>query len=244
MVRDNPVFEFIPKAWIAIKNYLSNKEQSYSRMIHFARLSILFNALIGLGKIIMGLYNRSFIFTVSGFYNIGLSLAKAVAVKGYSESKGKQIWPFNIQADNSISIKNKKKEYRYYQLVGLIVLLASVAYTIGSIGVLIGSRSIAHYSTIMVVEIGLITAVEIIISLLGVLARRREKEPILEAIKLTSFVSSLIGLVLVQTAIFGHLGRQPIIYFDFVGIFLGAVSFFVSVYMIVSARRKMIKPPE
>jgi len=75
----------------------------------------------------------------------------------------------------------------------------------------------------------------------GVFARRREKEPILEAIKLTNFVSSLIGLVLVQTAILGHFGREPIIYFDYVGIFLGAMSLCIGVYMIVSARLKMIR---
>jgi len=188
----------------------------------------------------MGIYNHSFLFFVSGFYNLGLGFAKAVAVKGYAESKGKPIFPFTLQI-NSTSEKSRQKEYRYYQLVGVIVLLASLAYTIGSIGVLVGEHSNVHYSLIMVVEIGIITAFEIAISLQGVFARRREKEPILEAIKLTSLISSLIGLVLVQTAILGHAGEKTMIYFDYVGIFLGGVSFFIGVYMIVSTKMKMAR---
>jgi len=235
------MIKIISKTWIGVKDYLSDKELSYSRIIHFARLSILINTAIGLGKIIMGFCNQSFLFIFSGFYNIGLSFAKMVAVKGYCESKGKKIWPFIRSTDSTHRKKSVKNEYRYYRLVGFIVLLASLAYTIGSIGVLIGSRSKAHFSTIMVVVIGFITAIEIIVSLQGIFARRREKEPILEAIKLTNFVSSLIGLVLVQTAILGHLGRNPIIYFDYVGIFLGAVSLCIGVYMIAFARLKMIR---
>lgn len=90
----------------------------------------------------------------------------------------------------------------------------------------------------MVAMIGFVTVIEIVIALQGVFARRREKEPILEAIKLTSLISSLIGLVLVQTAILGHAGENPIIYFDYVGVFLGVVSFFIGMYMIVSTRIK------
>ena len=160
LMRGCPMFQIISKAWIGIKDYLSDKEQSYSRIIHFARLSILINTAIGLGKIIMGFCNQSFLFIVSGFYNIGLSFAKIVAVKGYCESKGKKIWPFIRSTDSRHRKKSVKNEYRYYRLVGLIVLLASLAYMIGSIGVLIGSRSKAYYSTIMVVMIGFITAIE------------------------------------------------------------------------------------
>jgi len=233
------MFQFISKTWNGVRVYLCDKEQSYGRIIHFARLSILINAAIGLGKIIIGLVNHSFLFFISGFYNIGLSFAKAVAVKGYSESKEKPIWPFIREADNSPSGKNKKKEYHYYQLVGMIVLLASLAYMIGSIGIFAGERSNTHFGAAIAALIGSITAVEIIVSLHGIFARRREKEPILEAIKLTSFVSSLIGLVLTQTAILGHLGRETNIYFDLLGIFLGAVSVCIGVYMIVSTRMKI-----
>jgi len=235
MTRRIPMISFLQKVWNDVKIYLFNKDQSDSRILYFAGASILINIAIGLGKIIMGIYNHSFLFFVSGFYNLSLGFAKVVAVKGYAESKGKAIFPFTLQADK------KHKEYRYYQLVGVILLLASFAYTIGSIGVLVGEHNNVHYSLIMVVEIGIITVIEIIVALQGVFARRREKEPILEAIKLTSLISSLIGLVLVQTAILNHAGGKTIIYFDYVGIFLGVVSFFIGVYMIISAKMKVVK---
>lgn len=234
------MFEFITKAWIDVKAYFRDKEQIYNRIIHFARLSVLMNTAIGLGKIMMGFYNFSFIFFIGGFYNISLSLAKALAIKGYCESKGEKIWPFIRQDDNRLSEKGKSKEYHYYQLVGMVVILASLAYMISSTGVFAGGRSSTQFSMATVVKIGSITAFEIILSLQGVFARRREKEPILEAIKLTSLISSLIGLTLMQTAILGHSGRESNLYFDLSGIFLGAVSFCIGVYMIVSIRRKKV----
>jgi len=237
------MLRFVAKIWNIIWSYLCDKEQTYSRIIHIARLSMLVNAAIGIGKIIMGLYNLSFLFIFSGLYNIGICLAKAVAVKGYAESKCKRIWPFKRPAHDGLSRKSKKKEYRYFRQVGVIILLASVAYMVGSIGVLVGERSSAHFSTFMVAQIGIITAVEIVVALQGVLARRQEKEPILEALKFTSFISSLIGLVLVQTAILGHSGGTPIVYFDYAGIFLGAVSVCIGVYMIVSANMKLLCRP-
>jgi hypothetical protein len=185
---------------------------------------------------IMGLYNVSFLIFVSGIYNIGLSIAKAVAVKAYHEINGKAAPSLSQQPDN-IHL-NKQKEYRYYQLVGIIVLIASTAYTIGSIRVLVGERSATQYSTVTMVGIGCIIAVEIIISMQGIFTWRREKQPILEAIKLTSLISSLIGLVLVQTVILSHDGSEPNIYFDYGGIFFGVISLCISLYMIVQAKKK------
>jgi hypothetical protein len=222
---------FLSKTWSGIKAYLGDKEETYNRILVFARASILLNAAIGLGKTVMGFHSHSFIFVCSGFYNLCIALAKIVAVKGYAESKGKAVWPFV----RHIGGGGKQKEHRYYRQVGFIVLLASLVYTIGSIGVLFFGRNNAHYSLILVIEIGIVTAVEIIVSIYGVFARRREKEPILEAIKMTSLISSLIGLVLVQTAILGH-GGESIIYFDYVGIVLGALSIYIGVYMVASKR--------
>jgi hypothetical protein len=92
---------------------------------------------------------------------------------------------------------------------------------------------------VTVILIGLTIAVEFIVSLQGISTWRHEKEPILEALKLTSFISALLGLVLVQTAALGHGGVESNIYFDSVGLALGAVSFCIGGVMIVSGRRKM-----
>jgi hypothetical protein len=210
---------FLRETWNGIKTYLCKRSETYNRILLFARVSIVLNATIGLGKTVMGFHSHSFIFACSGFYNLCIALAKIVAVKGYAESKGKAVWPFVRHADKG----GKQKEHHYYRQVGFTQLLASLVYTIGSIGVLFFGRDKAHYSLILVILIGIITAIEIITSIYGVVARRREKEPILEAIKLTSLISSLIGLVLVQTAILGHGGTEPIVYFDYVGVVLGAV---------------------
>jgi hypothetical protein len=205
-------------------SYLKDKEQTYSRIVQFARITMCINAAIGVGKIIVGYYSHSFFFVMSGIYNLCLGVAKFVALKGYK--------------NNSIE-KSKIKEYHCYGKVGAIVLIASTAYIIGSLRVIFGEHSTAHFSMIMVVEISAITVIEIIVALNGIFARRREMQPILEALKLTSLISALIGLVLVQTAILGHRGGEVPVYFDYVGVVLGGVSVCIGAYMIVSARLKI-----
>ncbi|MDR0812930.1 MAG: hypothetical protein LBO63_02860 [Oscillospiraceae bacterium] len=229
---------FISKTRVGIKAYLGNKEETYNRILLFAGVSVLLNAAIGIGKTVMGFHSHSFIFVCGGFYNVCLALAKIAAVKGYAESKGKRIWPLTRNIGKKTPEASKRNEYRCFRQVGFIVLAASLVYTAGSIGVLLFGRYNAGYSVILVIEIGVITAIELIASVIGVAAGRRDKEPILEAIKTTSLISSLIGLVLVQTAILGHSGTQPIVYFDYAGVALGAVSVCIGVYMVTGKRQR------
>jgi divalent metal cation (Fe/Co/Zn/Cd) transporter len=218
-----------------IKAYFDDKEQASTRIVYFARLSIVMNAVIGIGKIVMGYASHSGLFVASGFYNISLSIANILAIKGYGKSKGQEIWPFTLPDNKDHLLKNQRSEYHYYQLVGVIVFLAGLAYTIASVSILFDGYTRSHFSTLVVTGIGVAVAVEIIISLQGILMWRREKEPLLEAIKLTSFISSLIGLVLVQAAILGHSESNPSVYFDYVGILLGAASSCVGIYMVAFA---------
>jgi hypothetical protein len=204
---------------LRIWKWLCNKEQIYNRTILFTKISMFVNVMMGLGKILLGFISSSILFVVSGFYNIGLFLTKIIAVKGYSQ-------------------RTKKNEYHYYQLMGFIMLLASLSYIIGSINVIINGYSKFIFTTIMVIGIGVITGIEILVAIFGYLARKKEKQPILQALKLTSLISSLFGLVLVQMAVLGHNGIKPIFYFDYVGIVLGIVSVLISLYMVISAKRQ------
>lgn len=72
---------------VAFKDYLYDKEQSHNRIVWFSKLSVIFNAVMALAKIIMGIYSFSVFLCINAFYNIGIGTAKAIALKGYSESK-------------------------------------------------------------------------------------------------------------------------------------------------------------
>ena len=225
----------IPKTIGIMKNYFLDQERSHIRIIHFSKISVIINAVIALGKIGMGIYSLSFFVCVNGLYNLGICLAKIIAIKGYSESVGLPIWSLNpLKKPTLDKQRNKNREFIYSYLVGIIVLISSILYVIGSVRVFYGERGNIQYSGFMMVAVSVFAVAELIISLRGIRTTRKNGEPILEAIKKTCFISSLIAFVLVQTAILSRPGHEPNIYLDTVGVALGIASVFISIHMIVS----------
>lgn len=226
------------KAMSSLKYYFSDKEHSHNRIIQFSKLSVIINVAIAFGKIGMGIYSLSLFLCINGLYNVGIASAKAVALKGYSNSIGYPVWKLQSHSNTpGKKKKNRKTEYKYCYLVGIIVFISSVIYTICATRVLLGKHSNAKYSNFMTFVIFTFTVVEITISLQGIYTARKNREPILEAIKLTCLVSSLIALVLSQTAILSYTGREPNIYFDIFGVVFGNVSSIIGLHMIFSMYR-------
>jgi divalent metal cation (Fe/Co/Zn/Cd) transporter len=224
----------VKRAWA----YLTDKERVYRRTIRLARLSVLTNAILGAGKIGLGIVSGSVLFAIGGCYNLGMGLAKGAAVKTYAESRGGRFWSSAFKSCRDTSGAGKKTEYRCYRFMGLVVLAASLAYVAGCVSVILRGHRKLIFTTLMTVGIGIVTAVEILAAALGYPARRREKEPILEALKLINLLSALLGLILVQTAILGRAGGTPIFYFDYVGIALSALSACVGLRMALSAKKQ------
>jgi hypothetical protein len=203
---------------------------------------VIINAVIALGKIGMGIYSLSFFVFVNGLYNVGIGLAKIIAIKGYSDSVGLPIWSLNPHAKPTLDKqRNKNGEYRYCYLVGIIILISSILYVSGSVKIFFGERGNIEYSAFMLIAVSVFAVVELVISLRGIKTTRKSKEPILEAIKKTCLVSSLIAFILVQTVILSRPGHHPNIYLDSVGIALGAASVFISLHTIVSVKMKTIR---
>ena len=123
----------------------------------------------------------------------------------------------------------------------IIILLSSVFYVISSLKVFYGERSSVEYSGLMLFAVSVLAVTELIISLRGIRTTRENREPILEAIKQTCLVSSIIAFVLVQSVILSRRGQEQSIYLDSVSIALGVISVFISLRMIASVYRKFHK---
>lgn len=205
------------------------RQRSESRIILFTKLSVLLNAVIALGKIGMGIYSLSIFLCINGVYSIGIGLAKAAAIKGYNDS---------LKASDAKHPNGyQREEYRCYYLVGIIITVTSLVYMIYCTKMLIGKDASTQYTTFIVMVIGSFTAIEIAASVQGIISTRRGRKPIMEAIKMTSFVSALISLVLTQTAILSHAGQSTNIYFNLTGMFLGFLSAIVGLYTIIRTKR-------
>ncbi|WP_440119324.1 hypothetical protein [Paenibacillus sp. QZ-Y1] len=200
-----------------------------NRIIYFAKLSVPLNVLIAVGKILLGIFSLSFFLCINAFYNIGIAVAKYYAAKAHEDLNQGHFSPDEIS----------KKQYAAYHFIGNIVLASSMVYIIYCSKLLFVAGNITHYPRYIAFIIAAVTFTEIAISLGGAVMARRNNEPVIEAIKLTNFSSSLISLSLTQTAImsFSYKG-DPTFYNGLSGIIFGALAALIGLYMILRTRTK------
>jgi hypothetical protein len=211
---------FFQRKLFAVRGYLSDKQHRNNRITLFAKMSIIINAVMALGKIGMSIYSLSFFLFAGGLFNVGMGIAKVIAVKGHNE-RGKNI----IQEHG----------HRSYYRVGLVVILSSFAYMAYSLRMIYGGHSNMQFDTIAALSIATFTFAEIGAAVYGIVKLRRDKEPVMEAIKMTTLVSSLISIVLTQSALLSLDGsiESAAKYCGIAGLVFGGVSVLIGVYMIV-----------
>lgn len=186
-------------------------------------MSVPLNAVMAAGKIILGIFSSSFFLSVNGFYNIGIGLAKFFALKAHKET-----------AECSDPALTQKKQNRIYFFIGFIVLAASVMYIIYCASRLFGGGGSAKYPRHIALIIAIVSILEIVFSLRGVIISRRDRKPVMEAIKLTNLASSFILLVLTQTAILSFAADADVsLYNGITGILLGSLAALIGLYMII-----------
>jgi hypothetical protein len=188
---------------------------NYGRIARFAKLSVLCNTALALGKIGMGVYSLSVFLCINGLYTLGLALARIISLRGYY----------------------KQEEHRAYFYTGITILVSALLYMLYCVKLLTDGQNNIQYTEIVALAIATVTFTEIGIAVHGVITARRSKKPFVEALKLTNFVSSLISLVLTQTAImsFTYSGTGSITFYCGVsGIVFSALSTLTGLGMILS----------
>lgn len=140
------------------------------------------NTLVGMGKLTMGIVSLSLFTCVSALYTFGMVLAKVCALAGIYKAE------------------NAKAQYRYYAMSGVILITASVLYIAYSARLFFHPEAAAYH---MYVGIGIaaFTFTELTLNIRGVFIERHNHTPLIHAIKMINLASSLICLVLTQTAI-------------------------------------------
>lgn len=179
------------------------------------------SAVVGLGKLLMGLLSLSLFTCVNALYTFGMVAAKGVALTGIAKEQSPQV------------------QYRYYRVSGWILIGASLLYMLYSARLFVHPAN-TRFHPYVAIGIAAFTFTELALNLRGVLRTRHRHSPLLHAIKTIHLASSLICLVLTQTALLSFASVQtdkhPFANGLF-GVMMGAVAALLGLFMLIRISR-------
>lgn len=164
------------------KQVQQNYDAAAARTLHLAGVSGAGNIFLGLGKILSGLLPLSAFVCINGGYTLGMVVARYCALAGV------------------LRAKDMREQYRYYRWAGKILILSSLLYMAYSGWAYFHPKYIVYHEY-LALAIATVTFVEIGLNIRGVVVNRKNKTPLLHAIKTINLAASLISLVLTQSAI-------------------------------------------
>ena len=132
----------------------------------------------------------------------------------------------------TVRSKERKNQYFYYRLAGAVMVAASLLYVAYSLWTIRHPKTV-NYGKITAITIATITFTEIGVNVWGVIKYRKYHSPLLHALKIISLGTSLISLVLTQSAIlaFADEAQDPSVN-GFLGTVTGICAALLGVYMI------------
>lgn len=187
--------------------------------MYFTTIAVPFNAMLAIGKIVLGVFSLSFILIINAFFNIGMAVAKYLAVKTHRTS--------------SVTEMDQRKSYRS---IGWMILFSSIMFIVFC-SVLTISDTAIKYDPHIAVIIATVTFTELVLSIQGIINARKDKKLIMEAVKLTNFASALISLALTQAALLSFAYDGNAVGYNMIsGLLFGTISGFIGIYMILKRR--------
>ena len=192
-----------------------------NRMIKLTGAACTANVILGLGKLLLGIYSLSFFTCVSALYTFGIVIAKYLALAGLLKSK------------------NAKEQYRHYFLSGAVLMAASVAYIAYSVRLFFHPATSVYHMYVALL-IATFTFFEITINLRGAIMERHNQTPLFHAIRMINLASSLICLVLTQTAILSFADTQTDLHpgaNGVIGVVMGICAALLGLNMVIRIRK-------
>lgn len=187
-------------------------------ILHTTGVACIGNTFVGLSKLVMGIVAFSLFTCMSAFYTFGMIIAKLFALFGLYKTE------------------NRKQQYHYYMVSGIILIIASIIYILYSIRLFYYPETLS-YDRNVGIAIATFTFIELGINIRGVLRERHNDTPLFHAIKMINLASSLICLVLTQTALLSFAYTDDVSYNystanGFMGILMGTVATILGIIMI------------
>lgn len=148
--------------------------------------SLVINALIGIGKLILGIYLLSGWFMVTAVYYLILCVARGQALHKYTVAKG-------IEDPN----ERYEIEFNVYQRSGTFLCLLGVSYLLVSLRMYVVGDALI-YRGYMVYLVAAVAFTKLGFAIYGTVANRHLKGPIVASLKIISFSDALVSIVVTQ----------------------------------------------
>lgn len=214
-MKENPLKKGVQYLKASSSEIQAQYSTAASRSLHLTGISGVGNIFLGLGKIISGVLSMSAFACVNGCYTLGMVLARYCALAGV------------------IRGKDEKSQYRFCRWSGIILIGASLLYMSYSGWAYYHPKQVVYYEYIAL-AIATFTFTEIGLNIRGVIINRKNKTPLLHAVKTINLAASLISLVLTQSAIlaFADDGNHDPAVNALLGLLMGACAALLGVYML------------
>jgi hypothetical protein len=214
------VFEYI----IDISNVFTNQYgRKMGRSLHMTGAAATVSTFIAIGKLVMGIMSLSLFTCVNALYSFGMIGAKIITLTGIRKAQ------------------DKRELYQYYFWAGAVLIVSSLLYIIYSIR-LFFSPITSSFHMYVAIGIAAVTFTEIVVNVRGVLITRKNHTILINAIKMINLSSSLIALVLTQTALLSFTNKEADL-FEIskangeIGVLMGTAATLIGIYMICKAMR-------
>lgn len=195
------------------------------RVYLFARISLVMNMALTVGKVLIGIFTASLFMYVNAFYSVGIGVTKLLFIRNY-------------RAEKSL-----EEQRRCYSTIGSVILISSMVYIIYSLRLVFGTSSM-RYSQIVAIAIAAVTFTEIGMNIRGTVVAHRNSTPLVQAVKLANLASSLICLALTQTALLSFTTEQDLSTANgLMGILMGICSASIGVFMILRTKKGVAESP-
>lgn len=176
--------------------------------------------LMAIGKLLVAVTTFSIFLALNGLYTAAIGYGKHQSIQGMEDKKG-QGWLW------------------YYKRIGLLILLASLLYILYTLRLFVTHQRVA-YSKHVAIGIATITFFEMGSSIFGIIRASKKKSVMMKAVKLLNLSSSLIGLVLTQTALLSFTTTKDLAQANvFSGFFFGSITIGIGLWMMIKEPAEM-----
>ena len=208
-----------------IKRFIELEKQD--KIIFFLALTTIVNILMAVVKLVFSLTLPSLWFFVNAIFNFILALLRFFSIKDYKKIKMSK----SVDEKLKIGFKN-------YLNNGILLILLGISYFMVSVYIYYkGSFTNMHeYLTYLV---SFMAFYSIFSAIYGMVKYKKDKTPIISAVKITNFVNALTSIVLTQVVLldtFGG-GMNTNLYDGVVGIFVSIIIISLGLYMIVDIKK-------
>lgn len=191
------------------------------RNMHFVRVSIPSNLVMAAWKTALAILAPSAFLIATIVFNVGTAAAKYLVLRA---------WDHAPEDDAG----RRLRFGRAYRIVGVLVIFLSALYIVSCLPLALGAAHAERYARPIAIGIAALSFLELVSSMIGWRSAHRDRDILVEAVKLTNLAAALVLLVLTQTALTSFAQKGDTSRYDgLAGVILGGIALLLGAYMVL-----------